>query len=160
MNSIKDTILETKVDTIGGKYPYIYRNGIVRYKEFSIGGLISYTMDKDGYFMDGISAAVGSRTGTPETSTEFQAQEFSTNLSDENVKRELEFKMAVLEWLNNGKPKLFRSPTEGNYLVRLMNVSLTPTKEVGRMLHSFTATAYEIDDHDLKTLKKYGIIGG
>jgi hypothetical protein len=68
--------------------------------------------------------------------------------------------MAVLEWLNNGKPKLFRSPTEGNYLIRLMNVSLAPTKEVGRMLHSFTATAYEIDDHDLKTLKKYGIIGG
>lgn len=160
MNSFKDTILETKVDTIGGKYPYIYCNGMVRYKEFSIGGLISYTMDKDGYFVDGVSAAVGSRAGAPETSTEFQVQEFSTNLSDENVKRELEFKMAVLEWLNNGKPKLFRSPTEGNYLVRLTNVSLTPTKEVGRMLHSFTATAYEIDDHDLKTLKKYGIIGG
>jgi hypothetical protein len=71
MNSIKDTILETKVDTIGGKYPYIYRNEKVKYKEFSIGGLISYTMDKDGYFMSGINAAAGSRTGTPETSTEF-----------------------------------------------------------------------------------------
>jgi len=34
--------------------------------------------------------------------------------------------MAALDWLNDGKPKLFRSPAEGNYLVRLMNASLTP----------------------------------
>jgi hypothetical protein len=160
MNSFKDTILETKVDTIGGKYPYIYRNSMVRYKEFPIGGLISYTMDEDGYFMGRVSMAAGTRTSTPEVSPTFLDEGFSTNLTDENVRKELEFKLAVLEWLNDGKPKLFRSPTEGNYLVRLMNVSLTPTKEVGRMLHSFTATAYEIDDHDLKTLKKYGIIGG
>jgi hypothetical protein len=31
-----------------------------------------------------------------------------------------------MNWLNNGKPKLFRSPSEGNYIVRLMSVSLTP----------------------------------
>jgi len=64
--------------------------------------------------------------------------------SDENIMLEREFKLAVLDWLNNGQPKLFKSPYEGNYIVRLMNTSLTPVKELGRMLHSFTTTAYEI----------------
>jgi hypothetical protein len=34
--------------------------------------------------------------------------------------------MAVLNWLTDGQPKLFRSPGEGNFIVRLMNISLTP----------------------------------
>jgi len=57
--------------------------------------------------------------------------------SDENIALEREFKMNVLEWLNNGKPKLFKSPYEGNFIVRLLNNSLTPIKELGRMLHNF-----------------------
>jgi hypothetical protein len=36
--------------------------------------------------------------------------------------------MAVLDWLNNGKPKLFRSPAEGNYVLRLMNISMSPNQ--------------------------------
>ncbi|MBQ9657397.1 MAG: hypothetical protein IJV31_01345 [Clostridia bacterium] len=47
------------------------------------------------------------------------------------------FKLKVLEWLNDGKIKMFKSPTEGNYLVRLMNISLTPEDKLGRMLHNF-----------------------
>jgi len=62
-----------------------------------------------------------------------------------------------LEWLNNGEPKLFRSPGEGNYIVRLMNVSLSPEDTLGRMLHNFSCTAYEIDDYTYNNLNSYGI---
>ena len=151
VKNFKEVILETKVDTIGSKYPYFYRNGNVRYKEFSIGGLISYIMNSD-WMVD-----AGTREATP--TNNITSQSFATNLDDKNIKRELDFKLSVLEWLNNGKPKLFRSPTEGNYLIRLTNVSLTPEDKLGRMLHSFNATAYEINSADLTTLKKYGIIG-
>jgi hypothetical protein len=34
VSSFKSTVLETKTDTIGGKYPFIFRNGNVEYKEF------------------------------------------------------------------------------------------------------------------------------
>jgi hypothetical protein len=60
-----------------------------------------------------------------------------TWLTAENYRRERNFKMEVLAWLTNGKPKLFRSPAEGNYIVRLMNTSLTPNDSLGRMLHTF-----------------------
>ena len=41
VNNFKSTILESKVDTLGGKYPFIFRNGNVKYKEFAISGLLS-----------------------------------------------------------------------------------------------------------------------
>jgi len=42
MNSFKNDIPEQKVETIGSKYPFIFRNGNVYYKEFPIGGLLSF----------------------------------------------------------------------------------------------------------------------
>jgi hypothetical protein len=64
----------------------------------------------------------------------------------------------VLEWLTNGKPKIFRSPAEGNFIVRLMNTSLTPTDGLSRMIHTFSSTAYEIADYTFDNLRKYGMM--
>jgi hypothetical protein len=71
---------------------------------------------------------------------------------------ERNFKLDVLEWLNNGKPKLFRSPTEGNYIVRLMNISLSPEDTLGRMIHTFSCTAYEIAENNYNNLEAYSFI--
>lgn len=39
-----------------------------------------------------------------------------------------------------------------------MNVSLSPDETLGRMLHTFSATGYEIDDSNYETLKKYNVV--
>ena len=72
----------------------------------------------------------------------------TTNLTAYNFAAERKFKTKVLEWLGNGKPKLFKSPTEGNFIVRIMNVSLSPDDKLSRMLHNFSATTYEIADYN------------
>ena len=82
----------------------------------------------------------------------------TTDLVDYNFAAERIFKMKVLEFLNDGKPKLFRSPGEGNFIVRLMNSSLAPNDTVGRMLHTFSTTAIEVADCTTKELETYGII--
>jgi hypothetical protein len=89
---------------------------------------------------------------------DYNLTELSTNLNGENIAAERMFKMKVLEWLTNGEPKIFRSPSEGNYIVRLMNSSLTPNDTLGRMLHTFSSTAYEIADYNYKTLGEMGFI--
>lgn len=143
VTSFKTTLAENKIDTIGSKYPSFFRNGIIGYKEFPISGLISHLIDPNGAFM--ALEPVGK-------------YEQPHNLTHANFKRERDFKIAVLDWLNNGKPKLFRSPAEGNYLVRLMNVSLSPDDKLGRMLHTFSSTAYEIDECSHESLVKLGFI--
>lgn len=141
--SFKVNTLEAKIDTIGGTYPFIFRNGRTYYKEFSISGLISYKSDESELFLE---------------KNKYYFKEDTTNLTSDNICQEREFKMQVYEWLTNGKPKLFRSPGEGNFIVRLLNISLSPSDAVGRMLHSFTGTAYEIADLTYNNLSNYGII--
>lgn len=156
VSSFKKDVLETKTDTIGGKFPFIFRNGSVSYKEFPISGLISRLENE--CFDLGPSEPAPKRESTVSSGS---ADSYSlTDLSDENIRAERQFKMEVLDFLTDGKPKLFRSPTEGNYLVRLMNTSLTPEDTLGRMLHTFSCTAYEIGECDYDTLLSYGIISG
>lgn len=157
VSSFKSTILESKMDTLGGKYPFIFRNGNVNYKEFPISGLISMTMDPDSQFIqlsDTISVATRSKTaGNLADGTDSLA-----NLTSNNFYKERIFKTEVLKWLTNGKPKVFRSPAEGNFIVRLMNVSLTPNDTLGRMLHTFNCTAYEIAEYNFENLEKYNLM--
>lgn len=156
ISSFKTTLLETKMDTIGGKYPFFFRNGNVGYKEFPISGLISMLMDESEEFITGIQIEQPKRTSTP--ADENLSFDLPTSLTGENFRREREFKMAVLDWLNNGKPKYFRSPGEGSYIVRLMNVQLSPNDTLSRMLHTFSCNAYEIADHTFENLRKYGMM--
>lgn len=129
VSSMKNSVVESKTNTIGSKYPFITRNGHVDYKEFSLSGLVSYQMDDNKLFMDWDKLGI-----------EYNI----TDLVSENIAAERIFKLEVLKWLNDGKPKVLKSPTEGNYIVRLMGVTMSPTDTVGRMLHSFNCTASEI----------------
>lgn len=140
VTSFKVDILENKVDTIGSKHPFINRNGNAYYKEFPISGLISYYMDSDELFI----------SQEDDTAT--------TNLTSSNIAKERQFKTDVYSWLTNGEAKLFRSPNEGNFIVRLMNISMTPNDTLGRMLHTFSGTAYEIADFNYDNLNSYGFI--
>lgn len=156
ISSLKNNILETKVDTIGGQYPFIVRNGYTHYKEFSISGLISLLSDKDNKFLNFSTPVEKNRRYSPAKVE--KTYDLQTNVSADNIYNERQFKLSVLEWLNNGEPKIFRSPTEGNYIVRIMNVSLTPLDQLSRMLHTFQCTAYEIADWNFQNLNNLNLI--
>lgn len=143
VSTFKPNVVESKTNTLGSKHPFIVRNGDVDYKEFTISGLISYQMDDMELFLP---------------KNELGLEYVTNNLVTENIKAERDFKLDVLEWLNDGNPKLFRSPTEGNYIVRLMNITMSPTDTLGRMLHTFNCSAYEIDDYNYDNLFKHGLI--
>lgn len=144
VSNFKSTIAEQKTDTIGNKFPVFFRNPIQNYKEFSISGLLSYHTDNENFFMD-VEDKVNYEYGT-------------TNLTSDNFGLEKLFKLQVLDWLNNGKPKLFRSPAEGNYIVRLTGVSLTPNEQLGNMIHTFQASAVECMEMSQQNLKNNNMI--
>ena len=139
ISSFKNTLMESKIDTIGNKYPFIFKNGKVGYKEFSISGLLSYLSDEQSLFLNNkeLYREFYRKSTFAEENNLIYA---SNNLTSLNYQKEKEFKLEVLEWLNDGKPKLFKSPIEGNYIIRLVNVSLSPNDTVGRMLqYNFAA---------------------
>ena len=143
ISSFKTNVLENKKTTIGSKYPFIFRNGSVEYKEFPISGLISLMMNDDNFSKVEYSNGIN---------------DVKTDITDNNITSERLFKLEVMNWLNNGKPKLFKSPQEGNYIVRLMNVSFSPVDQVSRMLHNFSCQATEIATYNSENLVKYKLI--
>lgn len=145
VNSFKNNIQEQKTDTLGGKYPFIFRNDILKYKEFSLGGLISYREDNHKNFLK-----------LSELGIDLDQE---LNLVD-RITAERIFKLTVQEWLNDGKPKLFRSPQEGNYLIYLSQVNLTPYDGTSREVHSFSCTAYEIAENNYDNLIQFNFLSG
>lgn len=161
VSSFKTNIQESKQETLGGRFPFFFRNGDGYYNEFPISGLVSYHMNDSGKFMNdsklGLVENSSERSNTNSTGV-IEDKVRTTNLTDYNITAERNFKLAVLEWLNNGQPKLFRSPTEGNYVVKLMNISLSPEERLGRMLHTFNATAVECAAADYETLVALNLV--
>lgn len=199
VSSFKDTILEQKTNTLGGKYPFFFRNGNVRYKEFPISGLISYLSDEEELFLtnddllledlSGLTREHTLKEGIKSSDYDYfnnmldanqayklqneyakrekpnsqenqiaRKKDRTTNLTDYNIVAERIFKMKVLDFLNDGKPKIFRSPGEGNFIVRLMNSSLSPDDKLSRMIHTFSTTATEIDEFNYQKLNEYSLI--
>lgn len=158
VSSFKTTLLEQKSDTIGGKYPFFYSNGQIEYKEIPISGLISYHMDDEELFCSKeelwLEDIAEIRFDTP-SDVKLNYNIPTTNQVDYNFTAERKFKLKVLDWLNNKQYKLFKSPTEGNYIVRLMNVSLSPDTQLSRLLHTFSATGYECADLTYENLINY-----
>ena len=154
VSTFKTDLLENKTDTIGSQFPFFSKNGNVNYKEFALSGLISYISDDEENFvkMKDIGLDSYRNITTP------YGRYGTTNLVDYNIAAERKFKNEVLDWLNNGQPKLFRTPAEGNYIVRLMNVSLSPNDSLSRMLHTFSATAYEVAECTSEQMTYYGFI--
>ena len=152
ITSFKRTISEAKIDTIGSKYPFINRNGYMDYKEFPIGGLITCFMNHDNIFT---SKEDMYGEDVLRLYKDYNDKKRITDFNDYTYERD--FREKVLDFLNKNTVKLFRSATEGNILVKLMDISLTPNATLGRRIYSFTCTAYEIDDFTLENCNKYGI---
>ena len=153
ITSFKRTISEAKIDTIGSKYPFINRNGYMDYREFPIGGLITCFMNHDNIFTSKEDMYGEDVLGLYK---DYNDKKRITDFNDYTYERD--FREKVLDFLNKNTVKLFRSATEGNILVKLMNISLTPNATLGRRIYSFTCTAYEIDNFTLENCNKYGII--
>lgn len=163
VSSWKRVLQESKVDTIGSKYPFIVRNGNVNYFTFPINGLISYHADEEELFCSKNSLCVSNQitTAIADTCNRLNAIDNwvgNTNLDDINIVLEREFRDKVEEFLTNGDYKYFKSPTEGTKIVAITGVSLTPEDVLGRMVYSFTSTAHEVGDNSLTNLVNLEVI--
>lgn len=84
--------------------------------------------------------------------------DYGTVATDSLVFIERKFREKVMEWLSDGKPKLFRSETEGNMIVMVSGVSFTPFDKTNRMVYSMSCTITEIAEYNTENLMKYNLI--
>lgn len=189
LTSMKQNIQRVKFDTLGSKYPRFAENAKMNYRQYSLSGLICAEGDFNRTFMSELEEPYLSNMrkydeafdgkymlrndtladGVQETGldTDYAADNrisaMKNSLHDvyphENWYWERTFRDEVIKWLNDGEPKLFRSMPEGNMIVMVADVNLTPNQQIGRMLYNFTATLYEVGDgYSLTALDEAGVI--
>lgn len=153
ISSFKYQIYDSKKDTIGSQFPFISRNAAVNYRTFPIGALISFQMDENNTFLHNGKKDVYKYTDVVNLYDNYTVEN-GRQIYDYTYERD--FRKLVLDFLQDGKPKLFKSPTEGNIIVRLMDINCTPNQSLDRMIYSLTANAHEIDENTMTNYLKYG----
>jgi hypothetical protein len=153
MGSYKIQQMENKVEPIGGYYPIISRNAALRYRILPINGLISFNMDECNLFC-------GKQViyKYEDVLALYQDYEKNRGAAQYNYIYERDFRKEVMNFLVNGKPKLFKSPTEGNIVLRLTDVNFTPNQSLSRLVYSFTSNGNEIADDNLDSYIKYHLL--
>ena len=154
VSSFKRTIQESRTDTLGSQFPFVRRNGYANYAQFPIGGLISFQIDESDLFTS-LEELFGKHLYLY---TDYNDDHRITEAN--NIVYEKLFKDKVIEFLYSEQPKLFRSATEGNFIVKIMDASFSPNATLGRRIVSFTATAYEVAECNIDNFKKYDILEG
>ena len=153
ISSYKTNVSESKTDTLGSQYPFIRRNGSMYYRSFPISGTITQFMDEAHLLTNSDTLFDGKFT---------KYQEFKGQIGNYTTQYdytyERKFREKVEQFLYNAKPKLYKSMQQGNIFIKLMQVSLTPKNELGRLVYSFSATAYEIDEACIKTYNSYNLL--
>lgn len=160
IGSFSRVISDSKVDTIGSKYPFFSRNGIMSYRSFPINGLISFLSDEQELEDDETQCNLFTSRSKIYGNSQHLYDEYNleNNINLYNdILYERKFREKVMDFLYANNVKLFRSTQEGNILVKLMDISFTPEAQLGRMIYSFSATAHEVDECSIENYDKYNI---
>lgn len=153
VSSYNISVSDTPLDTIGGRYPFISRNGNMYYKKMQITGTISFNMDENEIFLNKKDIF-----GNDEIVQLYEDYNTVKRINTYDYIYEKEFREKVLQFLYSPTPKLFKSASEGNILVRLTDISLSPSQGTARMVYDFSMTATEIGEPTLDNFKKYKLL--
>lgn len=157
-------VTQSQQITIGAKYPFIKRNSENYYRTFSIGGLITSLSDYSNWYdnFGRIPTEQELFTSKEENyeNAEFLYSEYNkkNNINQYNdFIYEKEYREKVYDFLYDNTAKLFKSATEGNIIIKLMNIGFQPMENLGRRIYSFSATAIEIDQPTIQNYSYYNI---
>lgn len=152
ISSMKPVVTRQKIDTVGGKYPKFAENAMVNYKQFSISGLISSQEDEHKTFLKE-KDYFGEEMGNYGVYLEE-----NDIIPDYNQLWERAYRDELIAWLNDGEPKLYRSQPEGNMVVMIYDINLTPITSMSRRVWNFSATMVEVENaQSLTKLDELGI---
>lgn len=150
ISNFKYVVQESVTNTLGSAFPFVRRSGHTKYRQFSISGTICGYGDDEGIFLSKNSASL------------ILSQDFYNRYKAKNRIMpwndyifEKQYRDKAIEFLMDGKPKLFKSFTEGNMIVALTAVSFTPNKQLDRNIYDFSATVTEIAECTVENCQKY-----
>lgn len=150
VSGFKYNLTEVVTPTLGAQFPFVRKSGNTKYRTFNIEGIISWLGIKNDTYNISDSISATARNNFT----------YVIDLPEDNYQKYLtkENKNKVIEFLLNGKPKLFKSSGEGLAIVSLTGVGFSPNEQLGREVYSFSAVATEIAKCTYENCIKYNLM--
>lgn len=166
LTGFKQNMVDQITTTIGGAYPFVTRNGMQKHKTFTLGGLLSYNREiAQLYSAEEISkndstaiASVIPAVSESSTMGEFINEIYYQNITSKAVREALyekEFRNVAMDFLYSDDMILFKSLQEGNIIVRLTGVTMSPNAQLNRDIYSFSSQAVEVMENSVENCYKY-----
>lgn len=158
VNNYSHVVSQSLTQTIGSQYPFVRRNGNTDYRTFSLSGTISAFMDIRENGMKASFEDLYNWEDGWQGATEYRKYNRDNNINlYNNTIYEKDFREQVIKFLYNNSVKLYKSATQGNILVKLMNISFTPNNTLSRHIYDFTCTVQQIDTFNIENCNNYNI---
>lgn len=162
INTINHKQSRNVIETITGKYPFIVSSADLDYRTFQFSGKL--TMEQDVHRLlvsNTYSEAISADPTIPINYIEIKYGDEALLNCKNDLERENSmvvqriWRQKILEWLKDGKPKILKSEAEGNILVSISDVQVTPIQTLYGLVADFSCTMTEIGNIRESTLKKY-----
>lgn len=164
ISSVSYNSKDGTIEPIGATYATVNRFSNLSYRSFTLTGTIASQTDLDGSLgvatrknqdiparlADRIKNIYQSKLGYEPTAVN------NSLLVDTNQERLV--KEQAMKILNDGKPKLFKSPTEGLMYVKLSKIQLNPKDNLSRYVADFSAQVTEIGEVTEDVLDYFKIV--
>lgn len=150
------------VETIGGRYPYIIRSSEIEYRTFNFSGTLTHHQDvQENLVSQNYSTVISPEPTIPVGFVETKYGDEKSlcrndldAMQDGMVMQRL-WRNKILKWLDDGKPKILKSEAQGNLLVFIDQIKVTPNETTFGLISDFSCRMTEIGSLSEKTLQKF-----
>lgn len=151
------------IETIAGRFPYSVRASELDYYTFPFSGKLTYHQDVQNLLTaENYTTAISPDPTIPIGFVELKYGD-EMRLNAKNDLEEMQDGMVmqrawrnkILDWLTDGKLKILKSEAQGNILVEVSDVKVTPIKSLGGLICDFECNMTQMGIVDEKTLQKY-----
>lgn len=160
INYVKPTAF---IETIASRYPYAVRSTETDYRRFNFSGKLTYHQDTQRLLTSNTyTQAVSPQSTNPIGFVELkygdemllECQNDLSQMQDGMVMQRI-WRHKLLDWLGDGRPKILKSEAEGNMLVMIDDIQVSPVHTVYGLIADFSCSMIEIGKVDEETLQRF-----
>ena len=151
------------IETIAGRFPYSVRSSELDYYTFPFSGKLTYHQDVHNLLTaESYTTAISPDPTIPISFVELKyGDEMKLNMKNDleemqdGMVMQRAWRNKILDWLTDGKLKILKSEAQGNILVEISDVKVTPVESLFGLICDFECQMTQMGVVDEKTLQKY-----
>lgn len=153
------------IETIAGRFPYSVQASELDYYTFPFSGTLTYHQDVQHLLTaENYTTAISPDPTIPIGFVEIKyGDEMRLNMKNDleemqdGMVMQRAWRNKILDWLTDGKLKILKSEAQGNILVEVSNVKVTPVESLYGLVCDFECDMTQMGLVSEKTLQKYSL---